>query len=306
MRVPAVALLLLVLAALCAPARAQGVPQVFLVQNSGWMEPFLTAKDSRFRPLVRALAGATRGVDGPVAVAAFNQDGQVAGRASPQVLFEGAYDDARIAAAIEAIDLPFKKGTRAYADADFNGALLGTIRTLLHGREGVIWMVTNNKNSPGNSQEVQRNTQGFYASLRGAEAITRIVAYPVRMPLRGANFSEGGFVVYGIGYGAGGGRALDAILASTPIRALFSFPPVGLKPVLDAPVSLRFEGLDAGGLCAGIENGVLVVRGARAADGATLRLQGRLHNGFYPQRIAAGRVELAWAEIGAEAAGLAR
>lgn len=281
------------------PAQADAVRQVFLVQNSGWMEPFLTAKESQFRPLIQALAGAARAVDGPVTVAAFNQDGQVAGRSSPQILYEGPYDAGRIASAVTAIDLPFKKGTRSYSDADFNGALLGAIRGPLQGREGVIWMITNNKNAPGNSQEVQRNTAAFYASLRGAEAITRIIAYPVRMPLRGQNFSEGGFVVYGIGYGPGGGRALDVILAASPIRSLFSFPPIGLKPVLGAPVKLRFEDIDTKGLRAGIENGVLVVRGANAANGATFRLSGRLHNGFYPQRIASAQVDLAWAEINA-------
>lgn len=308
LRTDLLALLCLLLAAL--PARAQPSQaqptQVFLIQNSGWMEPFLTAPDSQFRPLVKALAAATRGPGGPVTVAAFNQEGQVPGRTSPQALYAGPYDAQGVAAAIDRIDLPFKKGSRAYADADFNGALIGTIRTLLKGREGVIWMVTNNKNAPGNSAEVQANTQAFYASLRGAEAISRIVAYPVRMPLKGRNFREGGFVVYGIGYGAGGGRALEAILAEAPVRALFSHPPVGLKPALEGGVGLILDGVETGALTATMENGVLVVRGARAAEGATLTLRARLRNGFYPQRIASAALDLRWSEIGAGEAALAR
>ena len=65
------------------------------------------------------------------------------------------------------------------------------------------------------------------------------------MPLQGRNFREGGFVVYGIGYGAEGGRALNAILASAPMRALFSFPPVMLKPALAGGVSLAVEAVEA-------------------------------------------------------------
>ena len=298
-------LALCLLLACAGPARAE-LRQVLLVQNSGWMEPFLTAPDAQFRPLLKALAAAARHGDGPVSVAAFNQEGQVPGRVAPQVLYEGAYDAQAVGAAIDRIDLPLKAGGRAYTDADFNGALLGTVRTVLRGREGVIWMVTNNKNAPGNSPEVQANTRAFYESLRGAEPITRIAAYPVRMPLQGRNFREGGFVVYGIGYGAEGGRALDAILASAPMRALFSFPPVMLKPALAGGVSLAVEAVEAGGLDAAVENGVLVVAGARAAEGAHLRLRARLRSGLYPQRVVSGTVSIDWREIGAGEAALAR
>ncbi|TXN57439.1 hypothetical protein FV228_25610, partial [Methylobacterium sp. WL18] len=270
------------------------VRQVFLVQDSGWMEPFLTAEGSQFRPLVEALVAAARVPGADLAVATFDQDGQVPGRPSPRILYEGAYDAARVRSAIAAIDLPRKAGSAAYADADFNGALLGAIRTGLRGRDGVIWMITNNKNSPGNSAEVERNTAAFYAALRGSDAISRIVAYPVRMPLKGRNFSEGGFVIYGIGYGAAGGRALEAALAAPGLKALFSHPPVSLKPVLTGGLTLRFDRLDAGGLQAGLENGVLVVRGADASAGTVLRLTAHLRNDLYPQRVAAARLALRW------------
>ena len=41
-------------AAWVAPASA--VQQAFLVQNSGWMEPFYTDPESQFKPLVAAVA----------------------------------------------------------------------------------------------------------------------------------------------------------------------------------------------------------------------------------------------------------
>jgi hypothetical protein len=298
---------LLALVPLLAGAARAEVParHLFLIQDSGWMEPFLTAEGSPFRPLVEALIAATGSPGGTVTIAAFDQDGQVPGRASPRILYEGPYRADRIRAAVAALDLPRKAGGRAYADADFHGALLGGIKAGLHGAEGVIWMITNNKNAPDNSPEVARNTEAFYATLRSSTAITRIIAHPVRMPLKGRNFSEAGFVVYGIGYGAGGGQALGAALAAPGLRALFSHPPVPLKPVPAGALTLSFDRIDGGGLRAGLENGVLVVRGADAAGGTTLRITGHLENGLYPQRVAAATLGLRWSELAA-GAGLAQ
>ena len=268
--------------------------QLFLIQDSGWMEPFLSAEGSQFRPLVEALIAAAGTQADAIAIAAFDQDGQVPGRSSPRMLYAGPYRADRVRAAVAALDLPRKAGGRAYADADFNGALLGGIRTGLQGADGVIWMVTNNKNAPGNSAEVERNTAAFYATLRAAPAINRIVAYPVRMPLKGRNFAEAGFVVYGIGYGPAGGRALETTLAAPGLRQLFRDPPVSLKPVPGGALSLGFDQIDSGGLKAGLEDGILVVRGADAAGGTTLRFTAHLTNGLYPQRVAAATLALQW------------
>jgi hypothetical protein len=51
---------------------ALALPQVVLVQNSGWMEPFYSDPKSQFKPLVAALAGsvAQPGDALPAAVAA--------------------------------------------------------------------------------------------------------------------------------------------------------------------------------------------------------------------------------------------
>ncbi|MGU3663429.1 hypothetical protein ACLBX9_04480 [Methylobacterium sp. A49B] len=269
---------------------------LFLIQDSGWMEPFLTAGDSQFRPFVEALIAAAGAQADTVVIAAFDQDGQVPGRTSPRILYQGRYSADRARAAVAAIDLPRKAGGRAYADADFNGALLGGIRIGLQGRDGVIWMVTNNKNAPGNSAAVERNTAAFYASLRASRAIPRIVAYPVRMPLTGRTFSEAGFVVYGIGYGPGGERALEAALGAPGLRTLFSHPAVTLKPVPGGALALSFDRLDSGGLEAGLEDGVLVVRGADAAGGTVLRFTAHLTNGLYPQRVATAALALDWSE----------
>ncbi|MGU3540506.1 hypothetical protein [Methylobacterium sp. A54F] len=295
---------LLVLLGLAAarPAAAVEVPQVYLVQNSGWMEPFLTDPASRFRPLVAALVAATGAGSGRVVLAAFNQRGQVPGRSSPQVLHDGPYESGRIAAALAGLDLPRKPGG-AFADADLNGALLAAVGEVLGGRDGVVWMVTNNRNAPSNGPEVARNTRAFAASLRGSPGLTRVLAWPVRMAVRGPNFAEGGFLVYGIGHGRAGGAALEALSAEgSPLRALFAQPPVLLKPPGGA-LPLRVESV-AGppGLEAGSEGGVLVIRVPRGPDTLTLRLRARLRNALYPQRIRAAGLAADWRGADGEAA----
>jgi len=94
-------------------------------------------------------------------------------------------------------------------------------------------------------------------------------------------------------------------VAAPGLKALFNHPPVSLKPVLAGGLTLRFDRLDTGGLQAGLENGVLVVRGADATAGTALRLTAHLQNGLYPQRVAAARLALSWSEVGTEA-GLAQ
>ncbi|MBE7248659.1 MAG: hypothetical protein INR63_27250, partial [Actinomycetospora chiangmaiensis] len=82
-----------------APAR-----HLFLIQDSGWMEPFLTAGGSQFRPLVEALIAAAGAQADAVVIAAFDQDGQVPGRTSPRILYAGPYRADRARAAVAAID----------------------------------------------------------------------------------------------------------------------------------------------------------------------------------------------------------
>src|SRR3990167_9164562 len=52
---------------------AAGIQQAFLVQNSGWMEPFYTDPISQFKPLVAAVARATTTPEDTVYTLAFSQ-----------------------------------------------------------------------------------------------------------------------------------------------------------------------------------------------------------------------------------------
>lgn len=76
----------LALLVLWSPPVQAAAHQLVLIQDSGWMEPFLSAEGSQFRPFVEALAAAIRVPEGTIAIGTFDQDGQVPGRTSPRIL----------------------------------------------------------------------------------------------------------------------------------------------------------------------------------------------------------------------------
>ena len=269
------------------------VRQVFLIQNSGWMEPFYLDQSSPLKPFVGNLVSRSnlKGVD--VVLASFNQDGQVPGRRSPEVLFEGPYNKAAVNDAIGRIDLP-RKPSGAYADADFRGALVGTFQRLLKGQQGIIWIVTNNKDAPDNNPAVIDNTKAFYRALRESPHITSIAAFPMRKVVTGPNFKEKGLIIYAIAYGERASTALSAILRDgAPVRSLFPAPPVKLKPLSEDPVELQLTST-AAEVDASVIQGRLVINGAAGGEASTVRLQGRLKNTYYPQNIARAQLSSSW------------
>lgn len=281
---------------LSAGASAQGtVRQVYLIQNSGWMEPFYLDPASKFTDLVKAFVDASELAGVPVTVATFNQDGQLADRPSPRVLYTGAYDKAGIEAAVDRIGMP-RRANGKYTDADFSGALQAALTRLLGGSEGIIWMFTNNKNSPNNSQEVVANTRAFYQTLRTSPFIPEIVSLPIRMPVTGPSFHENGFIIYGIAYGDTAKRALDVIVAKgNPVSRLFTDPPVQLKPLAPESVELRLAMQSVGETAtASIQEGVLVVDNLPGDQQNALTLTGTLTNVAYPKKIASARLRTIW------------
>lgn len=292
-------------AAAAAPRPAAPPPpirQVYLVQDSGWMEPFYTDAHAPFRPLVQALVGQSRLSGVPVTVAAFDQDGQTPGRPSPAVLFEGAYDQGQVDAALAALQPP-RKASGAYADTDFAGAFSAARTRLLGGGEGVVWIVTNNKNSPDNSADVRANTRRFYAELSGDPRVTRIAGFLVRMPAQGRVFAERGLVVYAVAVGEDAARALDLITSdASPLRqGLFrSNPPLRLKPLTRQALELTIDASRAdNGASAYTDRGVLVVRGVREGRAGRLHLMGEVRNALYPYRIEQATMAPVWTRFGA-------
>jgi hypothetical protein len=277
---------------LATPAHAQ-VTSAYLIQDSGWMEPFYTDPNSQFRPLVAALIAASD-AGGDTVVARFDQDGQVAGRRSPDVLYRGPDNASAVARAVAQIQ-PAQQPNGHLADADFDGALVRGIDGLLGGHPGIVWMITNNRNSPGNSQRVDENTRDFAARLGNSAALPAIVSYPVRMPVQGRLYAANGLIVYGIAYGAQAAAALDRITHAPAMQHLFADPAVQLKPLDQARLSFTPERADTPGLTASrTPDGGLLFDGVPGGSASTVTITGSLRSDYYPHVIDRAHLSLRW------------
>ena len=281
---------LMALLLLAAAARAE-VPSLYLVQNSGWMEPFFSDRGSQFKPLLRALIDASQ--TGRTIVAAFNQDGQVPGHRSPEVVFDGPYAPGPVQAAVDALGLAVRPGGRL-ADADFDGALARSLDDVLDGKPGIVWILSNNKNSRNNSPEIDRNTRDFAELIRSSPYLPFVAAYPVRMPVTGRLYTERGLIIYAIAYGDEAAAALERIVDAAPMRTLFTDPPVRLKHLDQAPLVFSATGADAG--VAAQPGGGVLLQGVPAA-GADVRVTGSLRSNYYPQTIVSAKLSLAWSAL---------
>jgi hypothetical protein len=287
------ALLLCLLAPIQALAQ---VTSVYLIQNSGWMEPFYVDPNAAFRPLLNALvAGSNAG--GEVVIADFDQDGQLPGRHSPNVVYRGPDDAARITRAIAAIDLPVQPNGRL-TDADFDGALVRGINTILEGRPGIIWLVTNNRNSPNNSQRVNENTRDFARRLGSSPALPVIVSYPVRMPAQGHLYSATGLIVYGIAYGNEAAAELRRLTRAPGLTRLFSDPAVQLKPLDQAPLVFTPQTTTTPGLTVSRSpDGRLRIEGVPGGRASSVDITGTLRSDYYPHVIDQAQVGLRWESL---------
>ena len=283
----ALALLLLV-----SPARA-AVTSVYLIQNSGWMEPFYTDARAPFRPLLGALVAASQ-AGGEVVIADFDQDGQLAPRRSPHVDYRGPDDLARIAAAIAALDLPVQANGHL-TDADFDGALVRGINTVLDGQPGIVWLVTNNRNSPSNSQRVDENTRDFARRLADSPALPLIVAYPMRLPAQGREYAARGLIIYGIAYGEEAAAALRRLTRAPGLTRLFADPAVQLKPLDQAPLAFTPLSSTTPGLVVDrLPDGGLRIEGVPGGRASSVEISGALRSDYYPHEIDGARLSLRW------------
>jgi hypothetical protein len=218
------------LLALFGMASAWAVPQVVLVQNSGWMEPFYTDPQSQFRPLVAALAGSVAQPGDALVLAAFNQS--LPGAPSPRALLsEQVTKDTptHVQAALAGLQTARKPGGAALADTDLGEAVETTVTKVLNGKAGLVWLVTNNRNSPNNDQATAQRNREFYALIHKGAAITKALAFPLRMPVQGQHYHANGLMVYVFAVGPEGARALDAMLAR--VQRVITEPPARLKPL---------------------------------------------------------------------------
>jgi hypothetical protein len=269
---------------------AFAIPHVVLVQNSGWMEPFYSDPASAFKPLVTELVANVVQPGDALVLAAFNQS--LPGAPSPRGLLSEQVDaktvHAHVQAAMNGLQMARKPGGQALADTDLGEAVNAAVKGVLAGKPGLVWLVTNNRNSPNNDQATSARNREFYEVIHRGAAIDKALAFPLRMRVAGAHYSANGLMVYVFAVGKEGTLALDALLAAGRVQRVITEPPARLKPLDRDTVRLvprRVEGapgvslaMDAGGrLHADVEPDAV-------APGT--RIQWQLENTMYPYTIA--------------------
>ncbi len=86
--------------------------QAFLIQNSGWMEPFYQDQNSQFKPLINGVIQTVAKPDDKIVVSVFNQSNALA--KSPKIIYQGAGAKPMLAD-LQAQQIAYKND-KAYAD----------------------------------------------------------------------------------------------------------------------------------------------------------------------------------------------
>ena len=210
------------------PVAAAPMQHAFLVQNSGWMESFYSHPDSKFKALVGAVIRSVARPEDPVFISAFSQ--RTAFNPSPVPLYhgKGPGDPERW---LSGLKVAVKNSAGALADTHFQEAVSSTITGQFKADPGIIWIFTNNKNSPDNDLRTGVRNEEFYNLLHLDPSITRTLAFPHRMALQGGRYPVSGMMVYALAYGEPASAHLAALADSGQLTKIFGHPPARLKPV---------------------------------------------------------------------------
>lgn len=272
-------------------AAQTAVTQIFLIQNSGWMLPFYEDPSANFKKVVRELSSRVAPYGAEQAVVSFNQS--IGENQSPRLHYRGS-DPAKIGAAIDAIQVVHKPGKQTYTDTDFKEAIVGAISQLSPGTSCLIWIITNNKNSPNNSAETIEKNKEFYRFLQESKDIKRIVAFPHLMPARSKSlpaYQASGLMYYGMAYGEPADRVLQRMLAA---NAPFGNQPARLKP-LDAealtfiPQGVKNKNVD---VRLASDHKTLVLTFAADSKPEVAELIGQFRNDFFPYDIRSANLDI--------------
>lgn len=273
---------------------AGAIQQAFLVQNSGWMEPFYADPQSQLKPLVAALAQAVTTEQDQVSILAFSQTSGT--NQSPKLLAQGAGSQA-VAPALTALQVARKgdgSSKAALADTDFKEAVLGTITGPFQGAPGILWIFTNNKNSPNNDSQTRERNRDFYHLLHTEPSITKTLAFPLQMPVASQRFKAQGLMVYALAYGESAAQALDQLLAQGRIAQVLTKPPARLKPIDQEAlriVPLSVDDNPAMRASLGNDQRTVVLDVIDPSQyQPSISLQAGLHNLFFPYVIAQAQV----------------
>jgi hypothetical protein len=276
----------------CAPALA--VSHVFLVQNSGWMEPFYSDPASQYKPLVSALVMAVAQPGDLMVLASFNQS--LPGAPSPKALlalkFEPKPARDKLAQALASLEVARKPGSSVLADTDLNEAVGAAISTALAGKPGLVWLFTNNRNSPNNDQETARRNREFYELIHRGSVITRALAFPLQMPVRGEHYRANGLMIYVFAVGEQGARELKALQASGVIAKVITEPAARLKPLDQDTVRLVPRKVsDAPGVAFSMAaGGMLRADVQSSARTPAAKIEWNLENTMYPYTITSAKI----------------
>jgi hypothetical protein len=268
---------------------ATAVPQVFLVQNSGWMEPFYADPASQFKPLVTELVNAVVSPGDAVVLASFNQG--LPGAPSPKALLSFRADagsvKSRTAAALGGLEVAHKPNSTALSDTDLGEAVNAAIVTALAGKPGIVWLFTNNRNSPNNDQATATRNREFYTLIHQGGAIDKALAFPLKMPVQGAHYRANGLMVYAFAVGLDGARELDRLLAAGRVQKVITEPPARLKPIDRDTVRLvprKVEGAPGVAFSMGV-GGMLRADVDASTRAPAARIGWNLENRIYPYTI---------------------
>ena len=264
--------------------------QAFLIQNSGWMEPFYTDVRSEFKSLIYAIVEAVADSNEPVTILAFNQT--TPQNQSPTIIYHGAIGTG-LREAVGRVELARKGVSKALADTDFNEAVFKTITGPFKGSPGIIWIFTNNKNSPNNSAETAAHNREFYNLVHAEPSITRSLAFPLAMPVKGDVYSANGLMVYALAYGAEADVHLQSIVANGRLKKVITQQAVQLKPLdKDAVQMIPKSVINAPNTSAalGADGHTIVLNIDVSAHQPVVHIVASLENLFFPYRIVSASI----------------
>ncbi|GIZ51116.1 hypothetical protein [Noviherbaspirillum aridicola] len=283
-------------AAALTAANAFAASHVFLVQNSGWMEPFFADPASQYKPLVTELVMAVARPDDLMVLASFNQSQP--GAPSPKALMSAKVtSDSKalrgsVSGALQNLEVGRKPNRTTLADTDLNEAVRTAIDQALGKKPGLVWLFTNNKNSPNNDQATAKRNREFYELIHRGQDIRKVLAFPLQMPVKSKSFQANGLMVYVFGIQEQGARDLDALVQSGAIQKIITESPARLKPLDADTVRLHPKGVFESpgvGFSMG-QSGVLLADVNSDAKTPVAKVQWALENSIYPYTIAQAEV----------------
>jgi hypothetical protein len=277
------------------------VVQVYLFQNSGWMLPFYEDPASRFKDIGVELSTRVRKYGGEQqVVASFNQAST--DNKSPRLYYQGNVQE-KINAAIRSIEPALKPGKTTYTDTDFKEAIIGAIKNYSPGKPCILWILTNNKNSPDNSLETVEKNKDFYHFLQETNEIRRIVAFPYPMKVQSRirpDFSANGLMIYALAYGD---EAEEFLIKMLAVNAPFGKKAARLKPLNSEALTFIPKAVTGSkSLKASIPDGkTLVLSFDAASKPEAAQIIGKFRNDFFPYDISSANVEMISAFSGGNA-----